>query len=169
MCKIGKDLNVKTRVVFKSFKIGQYFSLKDVTPKEIKANVIYKFTGSCDKSITYIGKTIRHLATRSKEHLENNSAIFDHIKTCQNCQSSNIENFQIRSTGNSDKDIRIKETLLIINNQLTHKGMSYFLHLFCLLCKHIQLLLIVTLYSSLISRVCIPLETVLIKQHVYIT
>ena len=66
MCKIGKDLNVKTRVVFKSFKIGQYFSLKDVTPKEIKANVIYKFTGSCDKSITYIGKTIRHLAIRSK-------------------------------------------------------------------------------------------------------
>ena len=136
MCKIGKDLNVKTRVVFKSFKIGQYFSLKDVTPKEIKANVIYKFTGSCDKSITYIGKTIRHLAIRSKEHLENNSAIFDHIKTCQNCQNSDIENFQILSTGNSDKDIRIKEALLIkrhkpcLNNQLTHKGMSYFLHLF---------------------------------------
>ena len=136
MCKIGKDLNVKTRVVFKSFKIGQYFSLKDVTPKEIKANVIYKFTGSCDKSITYIGKTIRHLAIRSKEHLENNSAIFDHIKTCQKCQNRNIENFQILSTGNSDKDIRIKEALLIkrhkpcLNNQLTHKGMSYFLHLF---------------------------------------
>ena len=94
MCKIGKDLNVKTRVVFKSFKIGQYFSVKDVTLKEIKANVIYKFIGSCDKSITYIGKTIRHLAIRSKEHLENNSAIFDHIKTCQNCQNSNIENFK---------------------------------------------------------------------------
>ena len=73
---------------------------------------------------------------RSKEHLENNSAIFDHIKTCQNCQNSNIENFQILSTGNSDKDIRIKQALLIkrhkpcLNNQLTHKGISYFLHLF---------------------------------------
>ena len=82
---------------------------------------------------------------RSKEHLENNSAIFDHIKTCQNCQNSNTENFQILCTGNSDKDIRIKEALLIkrhkpcLNNQLTHKGMSYFLHLFLVLCNNIQL------------------------------
>ena len=95
MCKIGKDL---------TFKIGQYFSLKDVTPREIKANVIYKFTGSCDKSITYIGKTIRYLAIKSKEHLETNLTIFDHSKTCQNRQNSNVENFQILSTGNSDKD-----------------------------------------------------------------
>ena len=56
MCKIGKNLNVKTRVVFKPFEFGQYFSLKDVTPKDIKANFMYKFTGSCDKSITYIVK-----------------------------------------------------------------------------------------------------------------
>ena len=94
ICKIGKDLNVKTRVLFKSFKIGQYFSLEDVTPKELKANVTYKFTGSCDKSITYIGKTVWHLAVRCKEHLENNSAIFHHIKTCQNCHNSNLEKLQ---------------------------------------------------------------------------
>ena len=121
MCKIGKDLNVKTWVVFKSFKIGQYFSLKDVTPKELRANVIYKFTGSCDKSITYIGKTIRHLAVRSKEHLEYNSAIFDHIKTCSNCHNINLENCQIINKGSSEKDIRIKEALLIQKTQAMFK------------------------------------------------
>ena len=31
LCKLGKQLGVNTRIVFNSFKVGQYFSLKDTT------------------------------------------------------------------------------------------------------------------------------------------
>ena len=43
MCKIGKDLNVKTRVVFKSFKVRQYFYSRMLHQKSLK-QISYKFT-----------------------------------------------------------------------------------------------------------------------------
>ena len=131
VCSFGKKLGVNTRIVYKSFKISQYFSLKDVTPKGLKANVIYSFHCSCDKNISYIGKTIRHLAVRSKEHLKGNSAIYEHASNCQLGHNSNLDNFKILGSGSSDTEIRIKEALYIkkhrpkLNNQLSHNGMSY--------------------------------------------
>ena len=55
-------------------------------------NVVYKFSCSCDRSISYIGETRRQLFTRIKEHCTpgNNSAVFDHIQTCVPCQNSKI-------------------------------------------------------------------------------
>ena len=55
--KWSKELNINTKVVFRSFRIGSYFSLKSATPKGLKANVVYEFQCSCDESMSYIGKT----------------------------------------------------------------------------------------------------------------
>ena len=43
----------------------------------LMANVVYQFTCLRDANSTYIGKTIRHLATRVKEHATSPSAIKD--------------------------------------------------------------------------------------------
>ena len=50
--------------------------MKDKTPLVQQANIVYLFEGSCAKNQTYIGQTERHLATRVREHLSGNSAIF---------------------------------------------------------------------------------------------
>ena len=71
-----KSINKQCCTIFKTFKVQNYFSLKDETPMALLANVIYLFEGSCDKNRTYIGKTKRHFATRVREHFSGNSAIF---------------------------------------------------------------------------------------------
>ena len=70
-----KSMNKKC-TISKTFKVENYFSLKDETPLALQANVIYLFEGSCDKNQTYIGKAQRHLATMVRERLSGNSAIF---------------------------------------------------------------------------------------------
>jgi len=137
LTSVAKSLKVTLRVVFRSCKIGQYFSLKDVTPTALKAKCVYKYTCTEDQSKAYIGKTIRHLAIRCKEHLsESNSAIFNHTQNCQHCKGGSLRNFKILNTGNSDLEIRIMEALQIkrhnpiLNNQLTQKGASYYLNVF---------------------------------------
>ena len=90
-----KSINKKCCTIFKTFKVQNYFSLKDGTPLALQANVVYPFEGSCDKNQTYIGKTKRHLATRVREHFSGYSAIFQHISSCSTCNHSTIENFHI--------------------------------------------------------------------------
>ena len=58
---------IDIRIVFTSFKVKNYFSLKCRTPLPLLANVVYKFKCLRDANNIYIGKTIRHLATRVKE------------------------------------------------------------------------------------------------------
>ena len=62
--------------IFKTFKVQDYFSMKDETPLALQANVVYLFESYCDENQTYIGKTKRHLATRVREYFSGNSAIF---------------------------------------------------------------------------------------------
>ena len=72
---------------FRSFKVSNYFSLSDVSPFTLKANVVYCFIASCEKTQSYIGKTKRHLAVRVQEHLSvksGKSAIMNisvHVRT----------------------------------------------------------------------------------------
>ena len=133
---LSRNLGIKTRVVFKSFRVGNYFSLKDSTPLGLRANVVYQFNCSCDKNISYIGKTKRHLATRSREHFEGGSAIFDHFNICKPQNIPTINNFKILNTGQSDFAIKIKEALYIkykkpsLNSKLFQGGMSYLLNVF---------------------------------------
>ena len=92
LAKNLRSTNKKCCTIFKTFKVQNYFSLKDETPLALQANVVYLFEGSCDKNQTYIGKTKRHLATWVREHFSGYSAIFEHISSCITCNHSTIEN-----------------------------------------------------------------------------
>ena len=50
---------IDVKVVFSSFKVKNYFSLKCHTPMPLMANVVYQFTCLRDANSTYISKTIR--------------------------------------------------------------------------------------------------------------
>ena len=52
-----------------SFKTGSYFNLKCLTPHALLSNVVYKFTCLRDATMSYIGRTTRHLGIRANEHL----------------------------------------------------------------------------------------------------
>ena len=109
-----KYYGIDLRIVFTTFKVKNYFSLKCRSPLPLVANVVYKFQGLCDTDCIYIGKTMRHLATRVKEHGTSASAIHDHLRTCDPCRSKfSIDNFQILDRGKSDFEISVKEALHI--------------------------------------------------------
>jgi hypothetical protein len=129
---------VDVRVIFTTFKVKNYFSLKSCTPLPLMANVVYKFNCLCDTNTTYIGKTMRHLATRVKEHKTTPSAIKEHLTTCMICSSqySCSNNFSIIATGKNDFETTIKESLHIryqqpsLNKQLSTQGNSFILNIF---------------------------------------
>ena len=77
------------RAAYSTTKTGSYFSLKTKVPPLFRANVVYKFTGSCDKNISYIGETRRQLFKRIEEHKSNKvySAVFEHLASCVTCQN----------------------------------------------------------------------------------
>ena len=63
-------------------KLELFLIKKYVTPLTLKANVVYCFKGSCDRTNFYIGRTKIHLAVRVQEHLSGksgNSAIHEHV------------------------------------------------------------------------------------------
>ena len=83
--------NINVLPVFTTSKVGDYFSLKCRTPRNLTPNVVYKFSCLQDANITYIGQSKRHLVTRVGEHtslhkLEPKSAIKEHICVCNSCQ-----------------------------------------------------------------------------------
>ena len=66
---ISNRFNPKVLLIFKTFKVKNYFLLKPRTPKALCSNVIYKFIGTGNTNMTYIGMSSRHLITRVREHL----------------------------------------------------------------------------------------------------
>ena len=130
---------IDLKIIYTTFKVRNYFSLKCPTPLILKANVVYKYTCLCDADTTYISKTKRHLAIRMKEHLTiSNSAIKQHIEKCPSCQSaeSQFDNFSVIDSGRNDFETTIKEALNIkssnpsLNKQLFASGSLYTLELF---------------------------------------
>ena len=131
------NYGISIRVVYSTFKISHYFSLKCKTPMHLLANVIYQYNCLCDTSTTYIGKTKRHLAIRVKEHKQSQSAIRDHLQTCMSCNKNfSSKAFSIIDTGRNDFEITIKEALHIknkkptLNKQLYSQGASFVLNIF---------------------------------------
>ena len=76
--------NLAVRIVFKPFKVSNYFSLKSRVPLLLRSGVVYRYTCSDDPSYTYIGRTSRHLIKRIKEHGDPRtaSAITQHRLIC---------------------------------------------------------------------------------------
>ena len=107
------------------------------TPLPLLANVVYKFKCLCDANNIYIGKTIRHLATRVKEHDTSPSAVCNHLSSCETCRSNfSCNNFSIIDSGKNDYEITVNEALHIkfkkptINRQLFTRGASFVLNVF---------------------------------------
>ena len=132
-----KYYGIDLKIVFTSFKVKNYFSLKCRTPLPLMANVVYKFQCLRDADCIYIGKTMRHLAIRVKEHGTSASAINTHLSSCSICKSSfSCNNFSILDTGKNDFETTIKEALHIkakkpsLNKQLQTHGSSFLLNIF---------------------------------------
>ena len=105
---------IDVKVIFTSFKVKNCFSLKCRAPLPLLANVVYKFKCLRDANTTYIGKTVRHLATRVREHGTSPSAIKDHLLSCNLCSSNySIDQFSVIASGKNDNEITIKEALHI--------------------------------------------------------
>ena len=133
------DRGAGIRIVFTSFKVKDYFSLKFRTPLPLLANVVYKFKCLRDANNIYIGKTFRHLATRVKEHgtSPSNSAISNHLTSCETCKLNFLcDSFSIMDSGKNDFEVTIKEAPHIkfkkptINRQLISQGSSFILIVF---------------------------------------
>ena len=127
------ELRIDIIPVFNTFKVSNYFTLKSQTPKQLIANVVYKFTCLCDTNLTYIGKTKRHLAVRSLEHLEFKKVkpegeVKSHLKSCEICQNCTIDNFDILKKCKNDREVKISEAMFIkrenprLNKNLFNKG-----------------------------------------------
>ena len=123
--------------MFTSFKIHNYVWVKSKTPLGLRAEVVYQYQCSCDRTLSYIGKTKRHLATRCKEHFTQPSAISNHLRYCDKCKNSfDIAHFQILDTSTNDFELQIKEALHIklnkpkLNIQLANQGAFFTLGLF---------------------------------------
>ena len=131
--KVYKELNIDIRIVYKSFKVHNYFSLKDKTPHLMQSSVVYNYECQVDPESRYVGKTTRRLHQRVEEHVKNNSAISVHLKDCRHCSNHVYNNFSIIYKGQSDIDISIAEALIIteenpkLNKMLSTNGKSFYL------------------------------------------
>ena len=113
----------EVKIIFKSTnRLSSLFTYKDVIPKDLQSNLIYKFTcGNCN--VTYYGKTERHFKVRLSEHLGLSpltgkrvsnckpSAVSDHLLS--SCHDSDINDFSILTKANNGFKLLIKESLLI--------------------------------------------------------
>ena len=134
LSRVFEELNLDVFIYFNTFKVKSYFSLKDVTEFGLKSGVIYKFSCQVDPSISYIGKTKRHLCRRIQEHSKGPSAIFSHVSTCNNCNFN--KSFSILDSASSDFCLKIKEAIYIkscepvLNTQLFRSGSQFVLKVF---------------------------------------
>ena len=131
------NYNISVKVVYNTYKVKNYFSLKSRTPFPLSAKVVYKYQCLCDTNLVYIGKTKRHLVTRVKEHRTRPSAIKSHLDGCETCSSHfSIDSFEIVDRANNDYACKIKESLHIkeqqpaLNTQLITSGASFVLNIF---------------------------------------
>ena len=137
LVKIFQRYSFKINVVFHSFKVRNYFSLKDKSNRLLRSSLVYKFKCLGDPSTSYIGKTKRYLHKRVTEHTHSGSAVHSHITQCSVCQPHDIfDQFSVLDSANTDFDLQILEALHIIdkrpilNKQLTGNGSSFILNIF---------------------------------------
>ena len=139
LTKLIKDrLDKDIRTIFQTTKVKDSFALKDTTPKEICARVVYMFSCRGDPTVNYIGYTNRTLGERVKEHLRGGTAVSDHIAYCSRCTSSRItiDDFRVLRKCHTKLDTAIYEAILIkshnpkLNTQLVKPGYSYTLKIF---------------------------------------
>ena len=63
------NINKNCCTISNTFKVQNYFSLKDETPLALQANVVHFLEDSCGKNQAYVHKTKRQLATNVRDYL----------------------------------------------------------------------------------------------------
>ncbi len=114
--------DVKVMVAFNTTKVGSYFCLKSRCSRLFRSNVVYRFTCSDDRNISYIGESKRQLYKRITEHSKNgtNSAVFDHLYKCASCQNfDNIADLFTILRSCKPTNILSSEALLIAKHRPT--------------------------------------------------
>ena len=121
--------NVQVRLIFTTFKIKNYFSTKDVTPKCFMSSVVYRFLCAICNDC-YVGRTHVYFNTRQREHFETdlNSAIYKHFAENQNCiTAKDFNSFSILDQANTRYELALKEAMHIkwlnpkLNEQKRHE------------------------------------------------
>ena len=137
---ISSHFSVQVKIVYTTFKVKSYFSLKCCSPYYLSTFVVYHFKGigdSCPDN--YVGYTIRHLYARAGEHLnlkaKQSSEIKDHLRHCAGCKNATYKNFDILHRCRSETHCKLFEAFAIkklrpsLNKQLFAQGASKILHI----------------------------------------
>ena len=135
---VKQHTNKLVNVIFITNKVSAYFTNKSATPKEARADIVYKFTcHGCEA--TYYGETERHLHYRLLEHRQPSRTrkIVDHNLVCnKRTKSLTLDEFKIvASNFMSQCKRKIREALKIrsggntLNIQM-HRANGYILKLF---------------------------------------
>ena len=103
------------KIVFTSFEIDSFYSVKDRTPNYLKSLLVCKF--NCAKcNSCYIGKTCRNFKTTIDEHIrtDKNSGIYKHLHENEDCfSSSTFDRFSILDIVRTKCQLKIKQGLYI--------------------------------------------------------
>ena len=123
--------NVKPRFTYKGKKLGSYFRVKDVVPREHQSDWVYAFPSDGDAD--YVGETKVRFGTRTYEHCytDKKSAVFKFKEANRVVVSP--EDFKIIDRGYSKTlDRKLAEALYIkeLNPPLNEQVKSYKLCLF---------------------------------------
>ncbi len=103
------------RAAYRTTKVGAYLSLKAKVPKFFRADVVYEFSCPYDKDIRYIGEAQRQLFKRISDHVTTpSSAVYSHIKQCDECAKENNLCKQFSILRNCDKASVLSEEALCI-------------------------------------------------------
>ena len=137
---ISSHYNVKVNIVYCTFKVKSYFSLKCFSPFYLSSFVVYHFKcmdDSCTDS--YVGYTIRHLYARAEEHLKvdgkQQSEVKEHVRKCSACKNACHKDFLVLNRCSSEVHCKLYEAFAIkrmrptLNKQLFANGMSKILHI----------------------------------------
>ena len=103
------------RLVFTSTKIGSFFSLKDLIPKDELSMYVYHFAcAGCNAS--YVGETTRNYYVRTVEHLESDkgSTVYKHLQKNRRCKRAcSTDCFSMLDRATTPYQLKIKEAMHI--------------------------------------------------------
>ena len=136
----SKTFNIVIKISYRNCTVGDYFGLKEKTPKMFSSNVVYKFQCFEDETVSYIGTTSRQLWVRIKEHFNPryDSAVQSHIASCKGCQNNSdlVPQFSLLKVCHEKNQATIMESMLIskfrpiLNRQILMNGKSFLLQIF---------------------------------------
>ena len=76
--------------------------------------MVYLFTCAKNKNVNYVGRTLRRLNIRIKEHISQVSPIGQHLLNCDECVKTNlIENFRILAEAKNINELNYLEATFI--------------------------------------------------------